>query len=146
MKIHIQTDCSVKETEISIVCSSRTPEIERVAAMLQMMERKLTGTKDGETFLVDADKVLYIDTADKRTFIYTEKEVYDTSLRLYELEEQLGEGGFFRASKSCIINMRHIASLKADFNRRIRVTLNNGEQLVVSRQYAEQLKNRLGVK
>lgn len=42
--------------------------------------------------------------------------------------------------------LRYISSLKSDIDRRIQVTLNNGEKLIVSRQYAEQLKERLGVK
>lgn len=36
--------------------------------------------------------------------------------------------------------------MRMDLNRRIRVTMENGEQLMVSRQYAEGLKERLGVK
>ena len=34
--------------------------------------------------------ILYIDTADKKTFLYTEKAVYESALRLYELEDALG--------------------------------------------------------
>lgn len=72
--------------------------------------------------------------------------VYETNLKLYELEEQLAKADFFRANKSCIINFRKILSLKTDFDRQIRVTLINQEQLIVSRQYAEYVKQRLGVK
>lgn len=68
--------------------------------------------------------------------------IYETEMKLYELEEQYG---FFRATKSCVLNLKFIRSLKTDFNRRIKVTMENGEQIIVSRQYAEELKNRLGV-
>ena len=64
---------------------------------------------------------------------------------MYELEEQLEEYGFFRASKASLIQLRAIRSLKRDINRRIRVTMENGEVLMVSRQYAEALKKRLGI-
>ena len=73
-------------------------------------------------------------------------DMYETDLKLYELEEKLEESGFFRAGKSCIINLKYIKSLRADFDRRIKVRMENGEQLIVSRQYAETLKKRLGVK
>ena len=33
--------------------------------------------------------MLYIESVDKRTFLYTEESVYETPLRLYELEERL---------------------------------------------------------
>lgn len=146
MKISIHTDASVLETEISISCSRLTPEIDKVLSLLRMMDRQLTGQRDGEIFIIDLDSVLYIDTADKKTFIYTGTEVYESSLRLYELEQQLLDADFFRANKSCIINLKHVASLKADIDRRIKVKMNNGEQLIVSRQYSESFKKRLGVK
>lgn len=146
MKITIHSGETIKETEITISCNCLTPEIEKIISILRMMDRKLTGTKEGETYLIDVDQVLYIDTVDKKTFIYTMDSVYETGLKLYELEEQLVKADFFRANKSCIINFRKIVSLKADFDRRIRVTLTNKEQLIVSRQYAEYVKQRLGVK
>ncbi len=146
MKITINADGGYQETEISISCSGLTPEIEKIISLLRMLDMQLTGMKNGETFLIDVTKVLYIDTADKKTFIYTEKEVYETNLRLYELDEQLTQAGFFRASKSAIINFKHIVSLKADVERRLKVTLSNGECLIISRQYAEAVKERLGVR
>lgn len=146
MKITICTDEKIRETEIAITCNQLTPEVEKVLSMLRVLDMKLTGIKDGETYLIDAGKVLFMESVDKKTFIYTMDTVYETSLKLYELESQLQEMGFFRAGKSCIIHLKHIVSLKADLNRRIKVTLSNGEQLVVSRQYAEELKNRLGVR
>lgn len=146
LKITIHSDETIQETEINIYCREMTSDIEKAVAILRMMDRKLTGIYEGEIYLLDPDKVLYIDTADKKTFIYTENKVYDTNLKLYELEEQLSGVGFFRGGKSCIINLRHIESLRTDLERRIRVTMDNGEKLLVSRQYAEELKRRLGVK
>lgn len=146
MKITILSDEKAAETEIVITCARLTPEIERLICMLRIMDMKITGSRDGEVYLLDAEEVLYADSADKKTFLYTRDDVYESKLKLYELESQLKEAGFIRAGKSCIIHLRHIVSLKADLNRRIKVTLSNGEQLIVSRQYAEELKARLGVK
>lgn len=146
MKISISEDEKVKETQIAITCNHLTPEIEKIISMLRILDMKLTGNKDGETCLIDAAKVLYMESVDKKTFIYTEGAVYESQLKLYELEAQLAASGFFRASKSCIIHLKQIQSLKADLNRRIRVTMSNGEQLMVSRGYAEELKERLGVR
>lgn len=146
MKISISEDTRVTETEIAITCNHLTPEIEKIISMIRILDMKLTGIKDGETCLIDAAKVLYIESVDKKTFIYTENAVYESQLRLYELEAQLERSGFFRASKSCIIHLKQIKSLKADLNRRIRVTMSNGEQLMVSRGYAEELKGRLGIR
>lgn len=142
----IHSDNAIEEMKIDIYCKRLTPELEKVIAMLKMLEQKLTGVYEGETCFLDPDMVLYIDTTDKRTFIYTKDKIYETALKLYELEEQLSGIGFFRGGKSMIINLRHIESLRADLNRKIQVTMDNGEKLLVSRQYAEELKRRLGVK
>lgn len=97
LKIHINEDPLYKETEITINCSRLSPDIERLISMLRVLDLKLTGKKDGQTFILDASKVLYIDTADKKTFFYTQNDVYETSLRLYELEEQLEAMDFLSA-------------------------------------------------
>lgn len=146
MKITIRTDESIEEMEIVINCPRLTPQLDKVIASLRLLDRQLQVQRGEEIFFLDVSQVLYIDTADKKTFIYTEKEMYESSLKLYELENQLENAGFFRAGKSCILNLKHVRSLKADFDRRIRVTMENEEQLIVSRQYAEKLKKRLGVR
>ena len=146
MKIAINVDENVKDIEITISCSRLTPEIEKMLATLRILDWQLTASKGGETYLLDVSKVIYLESVDRKTFVYTEESVYESSLKLYELEQQLDERGFFRASKSCLVQLKYIRSLKADINRRIRVTLENGEQIIVSRQYAEGLKKKLGVK
>ncbi len=145
MKINIDANGKNKELEISIRCSGLTPELMRVIAMLRLLDLQLTGFRDGETHLIDAAQVLYIDTVERKTFLYTRDAVYETGLHLYELEEQLGDRGFFRINKSCIMNWNHVSSLKSELDRRIRATMDNGEQLMVSRQYVAKVKERLGV-
>lgn len=146
MKISIHVNADISDTEILISCSHLTPEIERVLATLRILDRQVMAKKGEETYLLDVSKVIYLESVDRRTYVYTDGDVYESSLKLYELEQQLEECGFFRVSKSCVIQLRYIRSLKADINRRIRVTLENGEQIIVSRQYAEGLKQKLGVK
>ncbi len=109
-----------------------------------MTDRKLTGHLGNQTYILDVGQILYIDTVEKRTFLYTDTEVYETPLRLYELEERLESCDFFRASKSSIINFNQIQSLKSEFGGTMQVTMTNGECLNVSRQYAKTIKEKLG--
>ena len=146
MKITIQTDETQTEIAVDIRCPGLTPELEKVFSLLRTLDMKLTGQKERSTYILDVSQVLYIDSADKKTFLYTENEVYESDLRLYELEEQLARADFIRAGKSSIVNLRRIMSLRSEIDGRIRVTMSNGEKLVVSRQYAGILKQRLGVK
>lgn len=145
MKISIHVDEQITDTEISVSCGRLTPEIEKILATLRMLDKKLMAVKKEESYILDVCDIVYIESVDRKTFVYTLEDYYESKLKLYELEEQLCECGFFRASKSCIIQLKYIKSLRTDINRRIRVTLENGEQIIVSRQYAEELKRRLGV-
>lgn len=145
MKIEIKVENSVEETCISISCNKLTPELEKLIAMMRIMEKQFVVSAADEVFILDVSQILYIEAVDRKTFVYTDKGVYESGLRLYELEEQLEECGFFRASKSCLIQLHAVRSLRRDINRRIRVTMENGEVIIVSRQYAETLKKRLGI-
>lgn len=146
MKINIRTDSNIKETEISISCNRLTPEIEKLISLVRIMDKQITGHKQGQIHILNINEILYIDTVDKKTFYYTKADVYESQLRLYELEEQLEGTEFFRANKSCIVNFTQIKSLKADLDGRILLTMSNEEKLYVSRQYAPYVKKKLGVK
>lgn len=145
MKITINTDRDVEEISVDITCKSLTPEIEKVIATLRMIEKQLTGKKDGQIFLISVRDVVYIESVERKCFLYTREAYYETDFKLYELEEQLRDSGFFRISKSVLINLREVRSLKAELNRRLRVTMRNGEQIIASRQYADELKKELGL-
>lgn len=145
MKIEINVDDKTEETCISISCKRLTPELQRMLAMMRILEKKLAAMRDGETFLLDVSEVIYVEAIDRKTFVYTKDCVYESGLRLYELERQLEECGFCRVSKSCLVQLRAVKSLRNDINRRIRVTLDNGEVIIASRQYAEEIKKKLGL-
>jgi len=144
VKININIDGSASETEILITAPALSDELERVIASLRALDFKLTGTSRGQTHILDADEILYIDTADKKTFLYTETEVYESAMKLYELEQQLSSNDFFRAGKSSIINFNKIKSLKSDIDGRIIVVMENKEKLIVSKQYASFIRSKLG--
>lgn len=145
MKISINIDTSMQDTEIQISCNQLTPEIEKILATLRILNQQLMVTKNEETHLLDVLKIIYIEAVDRKTFVYTKEEYYESKLKLYEMEERLIACGFVRISKSNLVQLRMIKSLKNDLDRKIRLTLENGEQIMVSRQYAEELKRRLGV-
>lgn len=145
MKIEINVDDRIEETYISISCKRLTPELEKVLAMLRILDKQLAAMRDGETYLLDVSEIIYVEAIDRKTFVYTKDGVYESGLRLYELEQQLEEYGFCRVSKSCLVQLHAVRSLKSDINRRIRVTLDNGEIIIASRQYADGIKQRLGI-
>ena len=145
MKILIQVDPEKTDTEIVISCHELTPEIEKILATPRILNQQLMATKGEETHILDVAKIIYIEAVERKTFVYTKDDYYESKLKLYEMEERLMASGFFRVSKSCLVHLRYIKSLKNDVDRKLRLTLEGGEQIMVSRQYAEEIKRRLGV-
>lgn len=145
MKITINVDENITETEINVNCNRLTYEIENLVATLRMLNQQLVVSKDEENLLMDVNDISYIEAVDRKTFVYTEDDVYESKLKLYEMEEKLCNSGFIRISKSCLVRLKFVKSIKNDVERKLRLTLKNGEQIIVSRQYAEEIKKRLGV-
>lgn len=145
MKITIQIDENIHDTEIAVTCNRLSPEIEKMIATLRMLDQQLAVTKNDENYLLDVEKIAYIEAMERKTFVYTGDDVYESKLKLYEMEERLCRSGFFRVSKNTLVHLRFIKSLKSDIARKLRLTLVNGEQIMVSRQYADEIKKRLGV-
>ena len=81
----------------------------------------------------------------RRTGLYTADAVYQTPLKLYELEERLAGTEFVRASKQMLVNFDHVASIRPALNARLQLMLDNGEAVIVSRQYAPVIKRKLGL-
>ena len=78
-------------------------------------------------------------------FFYTADEVYETNLKLYEVEERFSNTSFVRVSKSFIVNLRKVASIQTETNGRLIAQLVNREKIVISRQYVAQIREKLGV-
>lgn len=145
MRIIVEADPALKETEVVIRCKETTPQVMGLMAALRSFDQRLTGDRDGQTYLLEAGQVLYIESVDKRAFLYTAEGVYETPLRLYELEERLASWDFIRASKSVIVNFGRVQSIRPDLGGRLRLTMENGEMVGVSRQYAPAIRKKLGI-
>jgi len=144
LKLTIQEGFPV--IEVVIKCPEITEEIQKLEALLSNTSSKLLCTQDHKKRLVDRQDIFYIESVDKRAFVYTASEVFETNLKLYELEEMLEPFGFFRNAKSQIIHIGKIKSLCPDFGGRIEVEMENGEKSIISRQYAKLFKERIGLK
>jgi DNA-binding LytR/AlgR family response regulator len=142
MKITINTDEQRAETEIIVNCSRLGDDIDRLLAAIKTLDMKLTVYKDKRQYILDTTDVIYIESTDRRTFLYTNTDVYESPLRLYELEEKLVSCNFLRASKNCLFNINHIQSIEPDLHRLI-LTTAKGIKLIVSRQYAAAVKLKL---
>lgn len=146
MKIEIDINEKYEDTAVVIQTPKLTKDIEKVISLIRTVDSQITVSDNDETIVLDTVTILYIEALERNTFVYTKSATYQSDMKLYELEEALSNQDFIRVSKQMIINLRKVKSLKADVNRKIRVTLQNDEQIMVSRMYADELRKRLGVK
>ena len=144
MKVTIKTDIA-SGTAVEIHCSEVTPETERLARYIGRFDERITATSKDQTYNIPVEEILYIESVDKKTFIYTSGNILQTEKRLYELEEILDEKMFFRCSKSVIANLSKITRLKPEVTRNILATLSNGEVIVISRRYVRNLRDLIGL-
>ena len=144
--MQIKIEVGNKDVEIIIKCPEVTDEIRKIEHLINIQARRITCIKEGITYLISASDVLYFESVDKRSFLYTEEDVYELPLRLYAIDEMLSDFGFIRNSKSQVININKIKRICPDFSGRIEAAMENGEKLIISRQYAKLFKERLGIR
>ena len=146
MKITLEEDPTLSEAEILVRCPPGDPAAGRIlSALSAAVPEALAGWRDGQAYPLNAQDLLYAEAVAGRTFLYTAGEVFETPLRLYELEKLLAARGFLRASKSAVVNFNAVRSLRPDLGGRLRLTMRGGEQIYASRQYAPDIKKKLGI-
>ena len=141
MNIIIQEHAA--EPGVIILCRTKDAEVLRLRDHIELFGHRLAARSDGETIFVEATDILYFESVDDRTFLYTERAIMEIRLRLCELEESLESRGFLRISKSVVVNLQKIRSLRPEINRTILATMTNGEHLVISRSYVSRLRQVL---
>lgn len=143
MIVKLEQDISRKDIEILIKYAYMNKDVERITMLLQSADTRIRCNLDDREKLVNASDIYYAESIDKKTFVYCEKDVYRTELRLYQLEDILKCSGFIKISKSCILNINILDSIKPLFNSRMEATLRNGERLYVTRKYLNNIKEAL---
>ena len=146
MKISIKYDPNIKEPELTIVCQEYNEEIREVMASVSLVNNTVSGICGEETYFIPLSDILYFETVDGKVFFYTADNTFETLTKMYRLEEKFQNTPFSRISKSLIVNLKHVRSIKAEKNSRMCVTLSNGERVIVSRQYLNNIREKLGAK
>jgi DNA-binding LytR/AlgR family response regulator len=145
MKIIIEEAGPEEEDQIIIRCRELDETISKLISEMKMGQKKLAGSKDGIITMIDLVNIYYFEGVDNKVFLYCKQNVYETKLKLYEIEEEYKNTNFFRASKSIILNVTKIKSISPAYSGRFEALLFNGEKIVISRQYVPELKRKLGL-
>ena len=142
MKIMINQNEEIQETEVIINCSSLDRRIRNLTDYIRQYSTSLEGSIGNSTYYVSLDSVLYIDSVDKKTFFYDRNKIYSSQYTLSELQEKLKNTLFVRISKNCIVNLAYVRCTIPCTNRRLELVMTNGEHLIVGRAYFENFRQR----
>lgn len=129
--------------EIDIRYHNMTDEVRDIVSFAKTRQGKLCGITEGNQYEIPITDVYYIEAVDNKVFLYTQNNVYEIRSKLYELENLLKNKYFLRVSKSLLLNLMKIKSIKPALNGRFTAILNSKEEIVISRKYANDLKNAL---
>jgi DNA-binding LytR/AlgR family response regulator len=94
-----------------------------------------------QTRLIAVDEVIYFQSNDKYTSVFTNQGESLIRTPLREIYEQLDNAVFWQIHRSTVVSARHIAGTRRDFRGRLLVQLKtHPEELVVSRNYVDLFK------
>lgn len=143
MKVTIKNINGGKE-QVIIECEKITPDIEDIRSYAESKGTSLCGTADGERQeRFELEQICYFEAVDEKVFAYTDKKVYQIKQRLYEVEQTYAHCHFARCSKSAVINLMLLESISPALNGRFFAHMKNGEKIIISRQYAKEVKKRV---
>lgn len=144
MKIEIEKK-EISELTVRIICKEVDENVKKLKYYLGLYDNNILAKRKDEFVRIGMKDIYYIESVDGRCFLYSENEVYEIDYRLFELEEQLDKKDFYRSSKSQIININHMKSIKPEINRTLTVTMKNNEKLSISRRCSVGFKRMLGL-
>lgn len=105
--------------------------------------QKIVGKLGEEYYLLSIGEVLAFQAEGDLIWILTPRQRYLATQNLKAIEERLGNSQFRRIHRNALVNIEHIRKLSMLSSQRWLVTLNNGQEFVVSKRQAKQVRDVL---
>lgn len=146
MKVKIEIDTGLAEAEVVIKCGQLDESIvnlQNYIAQLSNGERQLSLIRGDTEYYVPVKEIYFFETEGKTIQAHTAEQIFETTHKLYELEEVL-PGSFMRISKSTIVNLDYIYSITRNLTASSVVEFKgSNKKALVSRSYYKALTERL---
>ena len=143
MKVQVEIVNPTQEECIRILCHKVTQDISEIVTYIKKRQGTIHAFLDDRQYELALSDIYYIEAVDNRTFLYCTKQVYETRLKLYELEQLLADKSFARISKSTIVNLMKIKAIKPALNSRFIAILSNQEEIMITRKYVPVLREKM---
>jgi len=143
MKLTARKDMTLDDDYVDVKYRTLTPAIHQIFQLCENTSSVLMCEKDGTTYKVDVNDVLYVEAVDRKSCVCTQDDVFTISTPLSQLEETLTEQHFIRVNNMTLVNIYKIKSLSNGLHYKLTAQLENGEDLIVSRHYRSALSNAI---
>ena len=144
LKVELKISKEVKEPYAVIYSDSLTDEITSAVMYLENTGKIITGEDNGRIAVLQPSEIYMVRVENERTAIYGKDKKFLSPKRLYQLEQQLGNG-FMKISKSTVINLSHIKCVEPSFKGMMSLVMKNGLKDWISRKYLPDFKKYLGI-
>lgn len=144
MNVIVEEQEDLIEDQVVIYCREENQEIRKIKGFIKNINTKLCASLDFKKVMITPDEIYYIESVDKKTFVYIKDKVLECSLKLYEIEDRFKEFSFFRANKSTIVNVMYIKDINILLNRNLLVTLESKEKITISRRNIKDFRKLIG--
>jgi two-component system, LytTR family, response regulator len=106
--------------------------------------RRIVGRAGDEYFLLNANEVLAFQAEGELVWILTARRRYLATQSLKAIEQKLYGGSFRRVHRNALVNVDHVRKMAALSSNRWLITLDNNQELIVSKRLAPNVRQILG--
>ena len=134
-----------REEEVIVYTHKESDLTDEIRRLVENETNEIIGYIEREAYKLSTSEIYCVVAEDNNVYAITEKSRFRVKLRLYQLEEILGDD-FVKINQSCIVNIRKIRKFNSSLGGMLKVVLTNGYSDYVSRRNIRYVKERLGVK
>lgn len=134
-----------REEEVIVYSHKESDLTDEIRRLVENEANEIIGYIEREAYKLSTSEIYCVVAEDNNVYAITEKSRFRVKLRLYQLEEILGDD-FVKINQSCIVNIRKIRKFDSSLGGMLKVVLANGYSDYVSRRNIRYVKERLGVK
>ena len=105
--------------------------------------RKIVGKLGEEFFLLNPEEILAFQATGDLVWIITGQQRYAATQNLKTVEDRLQKSPFRRIHRNALVNVNQIRKMSMLTSQRWLITLNNGDEFVVSKRQAQNVRDLL---
>jgi DNA-binding LytR/AlgR family response regulator len=143
MEVLVRNVAKKEEERIVLECVEMTDDFQDIKEYAMGKGNTLTGYLSQMRFQIKWKDILYLEDVGEKTFAYTSNQVYSVKMSFHEVEQLLQHQGFARCSKTIILNLMQVDHFKGAMGTKLHARMKNGEDVVVTRTYAKNLRERM---